>query len=168
MKEYITTFLNNYLDPIDISHVARDTAKIKILVMHPDNAEILKAKFGVNHPELPPILNLTPNIQFYGFDIYFDDKLPKYAKKWEFPASPFVEYDKVDEAWARPLGYGREVDDKNTPMIFMLSQSAVDSVKINMVFKGDQYDSCKRDPYQLLRNMFGIPNIFKNYYTWMS
>lgn len=30
-------------------------------------------------------------------------------KQWEFPVSKFVTYTKSDEAWARPLGFGREV-----------------------------------------------------------
>ncbi len=31
------------------------------------------------------------------------------VKQWEFPPSKFVTYTKSDEAWARPLGFGREV-----------------------------------------------------------
>ena len=30
-------------------------------------------------------------------------------KVWEFPKSRFVEYEPRDEAWARPLGFGKEV-----------------------------------------------------------
>jgi hypothetical protein len=33
-------------------------------------------------------------------------------KTWEFPSDPFVEYEESDERWARPLGFGKEV---NTP-----------------------------------------------------
>jgi len=31
------------------------------------------------------------------------------VKQWEFPPSKFVTYTRSDEAWARPLGFGREV-----------------------------------------------------------
>jgi hypothetical protein len=36
-------------------------------------------------------------------------------KVWQFPDHRFVEYEPKDETWARPLGYGREVD---RPAIF--------------------------------------------------
>lgn len=32
------------------------------------------------------------------------------CRAWQFPADRFVEYEQSDEAWARPLGFGREVD----------------------------------------------------------
>lgn len=31
------------------------------------------------------------------------------VRQWEFPPSRFVSYGKSDEAWARPLGFGKEV-----------------------------------------------------------
>lgn len=36
------------------------------------------------------------------------------VKQWEFPPSKFVTYTKSDEAWARPLGFGREVTVERT------------------------------------------------------
>ena len=29
---------------------------------------------------------------------------------WKFPDDKFVRYDKSDEVWARPLGFGKEVE----------------------------------------------------------
>lgn len=31
-------------------------------------------------------------------------------KVWQFPDDRFVRYDKSDEAWARPLGFGKEIE----------------------------------------------------------
>lgn len=31
-------------------------------------------------------------------------------KVWRFPNDRFVEYDESDEAWARPIGFGKEVE----------------------------------------------------------
>ena len=39
-------------------------------------------------------------------------RLETTGRKWEFPKDRFVEYEKSDEAWARPLGFGKEVDTK--------------------------------------------------------
>lgn len=33
-------------------------------------------------------------------------------KRWQFPQDPFVEYEKSDERWARPIGFGREVTEQ--------------------------------------------------------
>lgn len=31
-------------------------------------------------------------------------------KRWKFPTDRFVSYDDHDEVWARPLGFGKEVE----------------------------------------------------------
>ncbi len=46
----------------------------------------------------------------YGIDIKSNATLPKFKQRWEFPATPFVEYSKSDEAWAIPLRFGKWVD----------------------------------------------------------
>ncbi len=38
-------------------------------------------------------------------------------KVWLFPPHRFIEYEPSDEAWARPLGFGREIDELTTMKI---------------------------------------------------
>lgn len=46
-----------------------------------------------------------------GIPIYVNECLPIWNQKWQFPKDPFVDYEKSDEAWAKPIGYGSSVDD---------------------------------------------------------
>lgn len=39
------------------------------------------------------------------------------VRRWQFPESRFVEFDRDDEEWARPLGYGHEVESIETVVI---------------------------------------------------
>lgn len=38
-------------------------------------------------------------------------------KVWEFPKDKFCRYEASDELWARPLGFGREIEVKDTLVI---------------------------------------------------
>lgn len=42
-----------------------------------------------------------------GVQVIVDDFMQVY--EWQFPRTPFVEYDKGDEWWARRYGFGREI-----------------------------------------------------------
>jgi hypothetical protein len=44
--------------------------------------------------------------------------VPKHGQKWQFPRDPFVEYEKCDEEWAIPIGYGRWVEDADTCVVY--------------------------------------------------
>ncbi len=81
---------------------------------HPANADHLRQRFREHFwPECPPTL-----FSGHGVDIHTSPHLPRWHKRWEFPATPFVEYEKSDERWAVPLGFGRWVDDTSRPAFF--------------------------------------------------
>lgn len=77
-----------------------------VVYCHPDNVDLLRrffaasaAKLGLPQPGIP------------GEELIGNAFVPRTGRRWEFPATPFVEYEKRDEAWAIPLGFGRWVDD---------------------------------------------------------
>lgn len=72
---------------------------------HPDNVEILKARFSAL-PLKDRVLDLNLSIP-----VVPDRTVPKYRpRRWIFPAWPFVEFEPADEAWCVPLGIGRWSD----------------------------------------------------------
>lgn len=51
-----------------------------------------------------------------GIDVISSPHMPKHPRKkvWQFPRDPFVEYEASDEEWARPCGFGTEVEVDDT------------------------------------------------------
>jgi hypothetical protein len=78
-------------------------------ICHPDNLEALKKAI----PPHPYDDSFCYYHDPYGIEIRTDIHLNKYAQRWQFPVTPFVEYEKSDEAWAIPLGFGKWVDTKD-------------------------------------------------------
>lgn len=58
----------------------------------------------------------------YGIPVFSSPFVPLHPKKWQFPSDPFTEYEASDEAWARPVRYGREVDDKSRMIVYAMSR----------------------------------------------
>lgn len=82
---------------------------------HPENYDFLLKNLyeGTGHHTY--LSNFSSYKKFdyeflYGIKIYQDRHLPKCIRRWEFPADKFVEYEKSDEVWAIPLGFGSYVD----------------------------------------------------------
>lgn len=77
------------------------------LFVHPDVLAAIKdaAAFA------GPMGILGRNVKLFGMPVYSSSLMPKHPRKWQFPRDPFVDYEKSDEAWARPVNYGKEVDD---------------------------------------------------------
>jgi hypothetical protein len=80
---------------------------------HPDNVDYLKNQFDKYEPDY------TKELIYYrlGIPVKTDKNLPKYVRRWKFPEHSFVEYEKSDESWAIPLGFGEWVD---TEEIYLL------------------------------------------------
>lgn len=64
---------------------------------------------------------------FFGLYIHTCKYLPKWQQRWEFPATPFVEYSKEDEKWAVPTRFGRYVD-TDEPYILMIDESYINKI----------------------------------------
>jgi len=64
---------------------------------------------------------------------------PRWNKKWEPPASGsrFWEFTASDEAWARPLGIGRMVDDTTSPYILKIDTRFFDYAKEVEMFRDE-------------------------------
>ena len=59
----------------------------------------------------------------YGFDLYYNESMPKWATGWIPPeAERFVEYGPEDESWARPLGLGHIGELVGQPLFMMLGK----------------------------------------------
>jgi hypothetical protein len=75
--------------------------------MHPDVLAAVTKDVAADEP--PSIFGgIAP---LFGVPVYSSPLMPKHPKKWQFPRDPFVDYEESDEAWARPINYGKEVDD---------------------------------------------------------
>ncbi len=85
---------------------------------HPIAADRLKDEFPLP-PEDPSVP--LPIYRTFGVPVYTNPLLPAYGKKWEFPRDPFVDYEVKDESWARPIGYGKEVEDPDNPVFFQVN-----------------------------------------------
>lgn len=88
------------------------------ILCHPIAADCLKTEFPLA-PEDPSIPILP--YRTFGTQVYTNPLLPAFGKKWEFPSDPFVDYEAKDEEWARPIGYGKEVDDSDNPVFFSVN-----------------------------------------------
>lgn len=58
----------------------------------------------------------------FSLDVIKDRYVPEFARKWIFPADRFVEYEKSDEVWAIPIGFGKYVDTKD-PVFYVIDQA---------------------------------------------
>lgn len=91
----------------------RNDFDIFYFLTHPSNLELLQSSLKeVKRIESPQFFSK------YFFDPYYDSieirtdaSLPRFAQRWEFPATPFTQYDeKIDRIWAEPVRFGRLVD----------------------------------------------------------
>lgn len=55
-----------------------------------------------------------------GLPVTASPHVPLHGQKWEFPSDPFVDYEEGDEAWARPIGYGRLVEDRDNFVVYRM------------------------------------------------
>jgi hypothetical protein len=78
----------------------------KVVYCHPDTAREVREALGW----LPSKSPGAERLPIYGVEIRESPHCPRFARRWEFPADPFVEYSEADEAWAKPVGFGRYVD----------------------------------------------------------
>lgn len=94
----------------------------RAIFIHPDNLRGLGLDVRVIGPGPIAPTNLS------GLPVYTRESLPKFAKKkiWQIPFDPFIEYEPVDEEWARPLGIGQEmmVDDESRLVAFVFDVEA--------------------------------------------
>jgi hypothetical protein len=65
---------------------------------------------------IPLCHSLLPHVA--GMMVCVDHSIPKTMRVWKFPRDPFVTYQKRDEAWAVPLGFGRWEDE---PVVYVLN-----------------------------------------------
>lgn len=75
-----------------------------------------------------------PCDQIYGIKTIQDPYVPCYAKKWVFPVDRFTTYEVSDEAWARPIRYGRLEDDFDVMIAYAISRPklAINSIEMNI------------------------------------
>jgi hypothetical protein len=74
---------------------------------HPDTLEWLKSQFNGKHaPSLRHEIH-----PFTGVEIRTSTYCPRFVEHrwWQFPEDRFWEYEKKDEEWAIPLGFGQWV-----------------------------------------------------------
>lgn len=75
------------------------------IICHPENFDWLKQHF--------PAATAPSDGFLTGIQIIPDPNCPIYQREWVFPRERFVEYEKSDEAWAIPLGFGRWQETKD-------------------------------------------------------
>lgn len=96
-----------------------------VVVTHPDNMPWLLGSLRAAARQRPKAtFNGVIIDPLNAFDIQENSHLPRFASRWEFPknwSSRFIQYEPSDEAWARPLGYGREVE-TNDPLVLMVDE----------------------------------------------
>ena len=80
--------------------------------MHPATYAKVVAQIGIAELSMP---------QLGGVPIYVNEHMPIWNTKWQFPSDPFVDYEKSDEKWAKPVGYGCEVDDVGNHLIMAMN-----------------------------------------------
>lgn len=87
-----------------------------VIMCHPVNEIYLTATL---EKKVGKGLPLGPPRSLYGVRFQTNKALPIFVQKWKFPPSRFIEYEKSDEAWAIPLGYGHwvETDERYFVMI---------------------------------------------------
>lgn len=93
---------------------------------HPDNLYILEKLNKESHKaECPSYFQY----EYPSIKICTNKYLDKYAKRWEFPECPaywsgnYWEYTKEDESWAIPIGHGKWVEDKNSPVFYKINKN---------------------------------------------
>lgn len=57
-----------------------------------------------------PALSQSEGMPILGIELRKSEAVPEFHKTWEFPKSPHVQYDKSDEKWAIPMGFGKWVE----------------------------------------------------------
>lgn len=60
-----------------------------------------------------------PQFDLKDLKVITSSYLNKHPLKWEIPPHSLVEYDKVDEEWAKPIKYGQEVPDTSTYLVWL-------------------------------------------------
>jgi hypothetical protein len=90
-----------------------------IIYCHPENLKLLK---DTTSEPADTHFRHYPFGYDYGIEIIQDKHLPRYARVWKFPQTPFVEYEKSDEVWAIPIGFGRWVETED-PVYYIIDRN---------------------------------------------
>lgn len=116
--------------PMSQEEIGRDYFSAVERMLRGAEIEMDRAPCGreriVCHPDsLNAIIELLPRLEAgdgdgtndfrrYAAAIDFvpDPMVPKHPTRWEFPADPFIEYEKRDERWCRYFGIGAEIEDR--------------------------------------------------------
>jgi hypothetical protein len=112
--------------------------------MHPVTYEWFASQFPAS------VQSLGAMGMFSGIQVFSNKHLPIWHKKWEFPRTPFVEYKKSDEDWARKIGFGREVDDIGNYYVVGLHERRVKFDPTRLDFFSDSRIDHIRDSIRLL------------------
>lgn len=86
-----------------------------VIYCHPDHVEDVRRFLATMKSDI--------GLPFLDEEIIGHEFMPKTARCWEFPKTPFVQYERKDEAWAVPLGFGRWVDD-DRPVFYRMRVDA--------------------------------------------
>lgn len=90
------------------------------ILCHPDNLDLIRRFFVAAAAEL----GMSPIDE----EIIGHEWVPKSRPRWKFPETPFVKYERSDEAWAIPLGFGRWVDDGRAVFYHMRVDDFLDTM----------------------------------------
>ena len=91
--------------------------------IHPDNYVWLRAQIAEFERERP-VAGLLWKMSWCD-EVRTSEAIPRFVRRWEFPQTPFTEYEESDEKWAIPLGFGKWVD-TNIPFICRIKDSPLD------------------------------------------
>lgn len=107
-----------------LKHVGPRDAEIVRLVAHPDVIEMIRSVRRQYREYITMDLMLElPALRPW-------PHMPIFARRWEFPPHPWVEYGPSDERWARPIGFGREVDDRETVVAYGIHRMPMPDAEI--------------------------------------
>lgn len=92
----------------------------KVLLMHPRTKDWLLREMSKEHPVITTLSPGTPPLDRP--TIRASMMVDEFAKKWQFPDDPHVQYEASDEHWCRYFGIGREVIDTNSRLIMAMNE----------------------------------------------
>lgn len=73
----------------------------------------------IAHPDHAKSLSV---IEGHGIPVVADKNVPKYASKYCWPKTRFIEYEDSDIAWGKYAGVGSYVEDKNQPVVWAVNE----------------------------------------------
>lgn len=64
-----------------------------------------------------PAMSQSFGNPMFGVELRKSEAIPEFIQEWVIPPHPWVEYEKSDERWAIPIGYGKYIDTEDRAVL---------------------------------------------------